>query len=287
MRERPYLVLLAAVVCVSLASVLVRAAAAPALAIAVYRVGLASLLLGPFALPDLLRTFPSLGPRLRWSLLGAGVALGVHFAAWISSLSYTSIASSVLLVNTAPLLTLVLSRVFLKETPPPLVLFAMGIALLGVALIAWGDMGSGPAPVRGDLLAGLGALALSVYHVFGRALRNALPLGAYVLGVWLVGAFFLAALAIVTGVPLAGYSGRTLLVFLALALVPTLGGHGLQNRALRFLPAPTVGLFLLGEPVGASVLAYFFYSEIPTRTTLVGGAFVLLGLVLATLGGLP
>jgi drug/metabolite transporter (DMT)-like permease len=286
-RERPYLVLFAAVVCVSLASVLVRAAVAPAFAIAVYRMGLASLLLGPFTLPALWSSFPSLALRLRWSLVGAGIALGVHFASWISSLSYTSIASSVLLVNTAPLVTLVLSRAFLKETPPPTVLLAMGLALFGVALIAWGDLGSGPAPVRGDLLAALGAVALSVYHVFGRALRNALPLGAYVLGVWLVATLFLGALAIATGVPLWGYSRRSLLVFLSLALVPTLGGHGLQNRALRFLPAPTVGLFLLGEPVGASALAYFFYSEIPSRTTLVGGAAVLLGLALTTLGGLP
>jgi drug/metabolite transporter (DMT)-like permease len=285
-RERPYVVLVAAVFCVSLASVLVKAAEAPALAIAVYRVGLASLFLSPFALPALLRSFPLLPPGLRWGLVSAGIALGLHFATWISSLSFTSIASSVLLVNTAPLLTLALSRAILKETPPSLVVVAMGIALLGVALIAWGDFASGPDPVKGDLLAVAGALALSVYHVAGRALRNSLPLGAYVLGVWLVAAVALAALAIATGVPLRGFSARSVLAILALAVVPTLGGHGLQNRALRFLPAPTVGLFLLGEPVGATALAYLFYSEVPSRTTLLGGALVLAGLALATLGGL-
>jgi drug/metabolite transporter (DMT)-like permease len=284
-RERPYLVVFGAVLCVSLGSILVRVAAAPALAVALYRVGVASLLLSPFALPSLIRSFPTLSSREKRALLGAGLALGLHFATWILSLSYTSIASSVLLVNTAPLVTLLLSRVFLAETPPPSVLAAMGLALCGVALIAWGDWGSGPDPVKGDLLAAAGAVALSVYHVVGRALRTALPLGAYVLGVWSTAAAFLLVPTILLSVPLTGYAPHTLAALLGLALIPTLGGHGLVNRALRFLPAPTVGLFMLGEPIGASALAYLVFSEVPSRTTLIGGAAVLLGLALATLGG--
>jgi len=282
-RERPYAVLLLAVACVSVGSILVRLAAAPPLAVAFFRVGLASLVVSPFALPTLLTTFPALSRGHKATLLGAGIALGLHFATWIASLSFTSIASSVLIVNTAPLSTLVLSRVFLSETPPRAVVVAIGIALLGVALIGFGDWGE--SHVKGDLLAAAGAVALSAYHVIGRALRKALPLNAYILGIWATASVLLAGLSLGTGVPLWGYSQRTLLTFLALALVPTLAGHGLANRSLRSLPAATVGLFMLGEPIGASALAFVLYREVPSPTTLVGGGIVLLGLVLAILGG--
>ena len=116
--------------------------------------------------------------------------------------------------------------------------------------------------------------------MIGRGLRDALPLNAYVLGVWGTAALALAPLARGFGVPLGGYPGRTWLVFLALAVVPTLGGHGLVNKSLRAVPAPTVGLFLLGEPVIASVLAWLLFHETPGAWTLSGGAIVLAALVL-------
>jgi drug/metabolite transporter (DMT)-like permease len=283
--RHPYLVVLAAVVCVSSGSILVRLAQAPALAVAFYRVALASLLVSPFALRPLADHVPRMPSGQLASLLGAGLALGIHFATWIESLSLTSIASSVLIVNAAPVVTLLLSRIVLKETPPKAVLVAIAIALAGVLRIAWGDWGGGRDPVTGDLLAFAGAVSLSVYHVIGRGLRQALPLGAYILGVWATSALVLAVLATLLGVHLTGYPPRTAGVFLALALIPTIAGHGLVNLSLRLLPAPTVGLFLLGEPVGASILAYLLFAEVPTSSTLTGGAVVLLGLALATRGG--
>jgi len=125
-----------------------------------------------------------------------------------------------------------------------------------------------------------GAAALAVYQVIGRGLRGALPLDAYVLGVWSTAAFALAALARASGVSLGGYPVRTWLLFTALAVVPTIGGHGLVNKSLRALPATTVGLFLLGEPVGASLLAWLILREAPGPATLEGGAVVLAALAL-------
>src|SRR6185369_12445871 len=115
----------------------------PALAVALYRVGLATLLLSPFALPALGRTLGGLSAARRLALLGSGVALGVHFATWTLSLSYTSVAVSVLLVNTAPLFTLGFSRALLGESVSPAVVGAMGLALLGAVLIAAGDWAGG------------------------------------------------------------------------------------------------------------------------------------------------
>jgi drug/metabolite transporter (DMT)-like permease len=279
----PWVTLSLAVLFVSFGAILVRLAAAPPLAVSFYRVALASLLLLPFAAREARTSWPALGSRRRLLLLAAGLALALHFATWIASLSYTTVASSVLLVNTAPLFAIVLSRVFLREKPSRTVLLAIPVALVGAGLIAFGDWTGSPGSLLGNGLAVAGAVTVALYQVIGRGLRDALPLNAYVLGVWGTAAVALAALARGFGVPLGGYPKRTWLVFLALAVVPTLGGHGLVNKSLRSLPAPTVGLFLLGEPVIASLLAWLLLREVPGPWTLAGGAIVLaaLGLVLA------
>jgi drug/metabolite transporter (DMT)-like permease len=281
----PYLTLIAAVLCVSFGSILVRLAAAPALAVSFHRVFLASLILAPFASLPLIRALRRLPVRERVLLVASGLSLAIHFATWIASLSYTSVASSVLLVNTTPLFTLGLSRLFLGEGVPRVVSHAILLAMAGAGLIAAGDWAAGSDSLFGDVLALVGAVTLSAYHIVGRGLRNALPLGAYVLGVWATAAAILALIATLARVTLTAYPARTFGVFLALALVPTLGGHGLVNRALRALPAPTVSVFLLGEPVGATLLALAIFGEVPTPWTLAGGAVVLFALVLVARSG--
>jgi hypothetical protein len=178
-------------------------------------------------------------------------------------------------VNTAPLFAVVLSRVFLHERPPVVVQVAIPVAFAGAALIALGDWTGSPGSLLGNGLAVAGAVTLAAYQVVGRGLRDALPLDAYVLAVWGTAALALLALALSFGVPLGGYPGRTWLLFVALAIVPTIGGHGLVNKSVRSLPAPTVGLFLLGEPVIASLLAWLLLREAPGPWTLAGGAVVL------------
>ncbi|HEY2942546.1 MAG TPA: DMT family transporter [Vicinamibacteria bacterium] len=279
----PYVPLALAVVCISTGSIFVRMASAPPLAVAFYRIFLASVLLAPFAARSARRSWPALPARARVLLLASGVALGVHFATWIASLSFTSVAASVLLVNTTPLFTLAFSRAFLAEGVAPAVMGAMGLALAGAGLIAAGDWAEGTNSLTGDLLALAGAVTMSLYHVIGRGLRAALPLDAYVLAVWSTAAVTLAGLTAAARVSLTGYPPRTYAFLVALAVVPTLGGHGLVNRSLRRLPAPTVGLFLLGEPVGATILAYLLFHEVPSAWTLTGGAVVMAALTMLVL----
>jgi drug/metabolite transporter (DMT)-like permease len=278
-----YLPLLLAVACVSSASIFVRLAAAPALAVAFHRLFQASVLLSPFGGKPLLVSWRTLPSSRRVAILGAGVALALHFATWIASLSYTSVASSVLLVNTAPLFSIVLTRLALREPVPRVVVSATLFAIAGAALIALGDWQASAHSLKGDLLALVGAVTLSLYHVTGRGLRAALPLNAYVLAVWGSAAATLALLSAAGRVPLVGFAPGTWAAFGALAVIPTLGGHGLMNRALRTLSAPTVGLFLLGEPIGAAILAYFIFGEVPSVTTWLGGAIVIAALALVVL----
>ncbi|HET7746254.1 MAG TPA: DMT family transporter [Vicinamibacteria bacterium] len=284
-RPHPYAVLALAVACVSVGSLLIRLAASPALAVAFYRIALAAALVAPLGLPAARAAWRGLPTGRRRAVVAAGLALALHFATWIASLSYTSVAASVLLVNTAPLFTIVFARVFLGERPTRLVLAAMAIALVGAFLIAAGDWTGGLGSLTGAALAVAGAVTLSAYHVVGRGLRDALPLTTYVFVVWAVAAAALGALAVALGVPLAGYTARTWAAFAGLAVIPTVLGHGLVNRSLRALSAPTVGLFLLGEPVLASLLAWAFLDEAPGAMTLAGGALVLLALVLVVRGG--
>jgi drug/metabolite transporter (DMT)-like permease len=277
---RPYGLLALAVLCVSVGSIFIRLAAAPPLAVAFYRITLATLILAPFAAGSAARTWPVLSARRRLAMIGAGVALGVHFATWIASLSFTSVAASVLLVNTAPLFTLAFSRLVLRETVTPAVVAAMAVALVGAALIAAADWAQSATSLLGSGLAVAGAVTLSAYHVVGRGLRDALPLPAYVLCVWAGAAATLGLLVALAGVPITGYPARTFAWLLALAVVPTVLGHGLVNLSLRAFPAPTVGLFLLGEPVAAAALAYAVFGERPGALTLAGGVLVMAALVI-------
>jgi drug/metabolite transporter (DMT)-like permease len=281
----PYVLMALAVFCVSLGSILVRMAQAPPLAVSFQRVCIASLVLLPFAARDTAHSWTRIGSRRQLLLAAAGIALALHFATWIASLSHTSVAASVLIVNTAPLFSFALSRLFLRETPGPVVLRAGLLALCGAVLIAAGDWTGGAGSLLGIGLALAGAVTLAIYHVTGRGLREALPLRAYILVVWATAAAALALTALAGRVTLFAYPPRTLVVFVLLALIPTLAGHGLVNRVLRDLPAPTVGLFMLGEPVGASLMAWALFGEVPSSLTLAGGALVLVALAWIVRGG--
>ncbi len=218
------------------------------------------------------------------ALFAAGGCLALHFVTWIASLSYTSVAASVLLVNTAPLFSIALSGLLLRESPTFSVALATLLGLAGAGLIGIGDYRGDLGSLKGAALAVAGAATLAGYHVAGRALRAALPLRAYLLGAWGISAAILGVLAAAAGTPLLEFPARTWAAFLGLAIVPTLLGHGLVNLSLRSLPAPTIGLFLLGEPLSAAALAGFFLGEIPTGWTFAGGAVVLAALTLVVLG---
>jgi len=280
-RFPPRLALLVSILAVSSASILIRWAQAPPLAVASWRMVLSSLMVLPFFLVgggvDELRR-AGVGVVVR--LVVIGVVLAVHFASWITSLSLTTVASSVLFVHVDPLLVALVSHFWLGERLGARGFAGVVLGFLGASLIAWGDVAPGGGSLVGDLLALLGGVMLGLYILGGRVARRNLTLVAYVFPVYLTAAVVLLGLSWVMGVGLVGYPPRTMGLFALIALIPMIFGHTVYNWALRYVSAPLVSVSLLGEPVGASILAYLVLGEEPGLHVLVGGAVTLAGILL-------
>ena len=287
-----------AIIAVSTGSIFVRFAQreAPSLVIAALRMGFAVLAIAPFAI---IRYRSELRMLTRHELLLgvlSGGFLAVHFAAWITSLEYTSIVSSVVIVSTGPLWVALFSPLFLKEQLSRPVLIGMLLALLGGTVIALGDScqisGGLVCPsmsgfLHGDALLGnflalVGAWAVAGYLMVGRRLRSGMSLVPYIFLVYGIAATALCVAMLAVGQHPVGFSGMTYVWILLLALVPQLIGHTTFNWILRFMPATLVAITTLGEPVGAAVLAYFILQEIPASLTLFGGLLILVGIYIST-----
>ena len=272
------------VLSVSWAAILVRLADAPALAIAAWRLVLAGAAALAFALLRRRAELRALDGRAYSLLAGAGLALALHFATWISSLRLTSVASSVALVTTQPVWVALLSRALLRERIAPRVAGGIALAVLGGVAMAGGDVATGPRALAGDALALAGAIAAALYFVAGRRVRARLSAGAYVGVVYPVAALGLLALAIGAGTQLTGFGARTWTALALLALVPQLLGHSLLNWSLRWLSGTFVAVTIVAEPVMSIVLAIPVLGERPSSTQVVGGLLLLAGVALAASG---
>ena len=282
----PNLVLLISIAAVSSASILIRWANAPPLAVASYRMVLSVVLLSPFFLRN--NGFEKLRKqslRQLISLFAVGLVLAIHFASWITSLSLTTVASSVIFVHIDPIFVAIVSHFFLGDRITRRTLAGIIISFIGVTIIAMGDANAGAANLTGDILALIGGIMLGLYILGGRVYRKSLDLTTYVTPVYSSAAVVLVAMSLFTGTPLYGFDARTYDFFFLIALIPMIFGHTLYNWALRYISAPIVSLSLLGEPVGASILALLLLGEVPSDFTVVGGVVTLAGILLSAYRG--
>ena len=288
--RRAPVVLLLALVGVSLSGPLVRLSHAAPLAIASWRLGFSLVIIAiALAITGEWRQWQRLTRRELLIATGAGTMLALHFWSWNTSITLTSVAASVVLVNTQPVVVALLSVFWLREAPSRRQWIGIAIAMTGALIVASPDFTAHPTTVAahprawlGDLLALLGALAAAVYFVSGRRLRASLDLWAYVGLVYGACLVVLLLLVAVTGAPLAPQPSRELAIFAALALGPMLLGHTGLNWALKHSPAYVVNLTLLGEPIGATLIAAMLpgIREVPGPATFIGGAVVFAGVLL-------
>jgi len=256
--------------------------AVPPLVIAFYRMAIATALMLPVALAFKWREIASLARKDLGLMALGGFCLAVHFGAWITSLKYVPIATSIVLVNSHPLFVVIASYFLLGERPPRRGLIGTGIGLAGMAVMSHDALGSVQLAMKGDGLAVLGALAVVGYFIVGRKARARISLLGYVTPLYAVCSLFLLIWVLMAGNRLAPYGAEVWAYLGALAVVPTIIGHTVFNWALKHVRPTAISLAFLGEPVIASVLALIFFAQRPPLATFVGGALVLAGIYLTT-----
>jgi drug/metabolite transporter (DMT)-like permease len=296
-------VLLGGILAVSTASIFIKFAqhaGAASIVIAAFRMTLATLGLAPFALTRYRSDLHRLS-RNDWLLaLLSGTFLALHFAVWITSLQYTSVASSVVLVTTTPLWVALFAPLVLRERAGMWTYIGLILALAGGTVVGLSDACSwqggsfqcpsaasffGGTAFLGDFLALAGAWMAAGYMLVGRKLRARIDLIPYIFVVYGMAALVLIVIMFGVGESPLGYTPVTYLWLVLLALVPQLLGHSIFNWSLKYVPVALVSLTLLGEPVGSTVLAYFILQESPGWVKLGAAILILAGIWLASRTG--
>jgi len=283
------LVLAAALVGISFAGPLTRLSSANPLAIAAWRLSFSLIVVAAaLLLTGEWREWKRLTGREVAFAVAAGVALALHFWAWNASVHLTTVAASVTLVNLQPPIIVAISALFLREYPSRRQVFGIAVAVIGAIVIgvpAWlNSRGGAPSgALLGNLLAISAAVTAAIYFTIGRHLRATYGIWAYVGLCYGACTITLILMATMTGVSLAPQPPREIAIFAGLALGPMLLGHTGLNWSLKYMPAYVVNLVVLGEPLGATILAALIPSirQIPSPMTIVGGVIVLTGVLLA------
>jgi len=295
--------LLTAILAASTASIFIRLAqaqGAASIVIAAARLTIASLVLAPLALSRHRTALQQLA-RGEWMLaLLSGIFLAFHFATWISSLQYTTVASSAVLVSTTPLWVALLAPLVLHEQAGKWAMVGMFLALAGGIIVALSDTCSvqagsiacpalqvflGGKAFLGDLLALLGAWMAAAYMLVGRKLRAKMDLVPYIFIVYGMAALVLIVIMLAMGKSPLGYPPAAWLWFVLLAFIPQLFGHTMYNWSLKYVPASFVSITLLGEPIGSTILAVIIFQETPGWVKLLGAVLILAGIWMSSRSG--
>lgn len=271
------LLMVIGIVAISFSSIFIKWSSAPASVQGMYRLLFTSLLMLPFARP-----YSGAVVALRkkdWLLLGlSGMMLALHFLLWMGSLKFTSVASSTMIMALEPVFIMLGAYVLYKEKSSASAMLGLAIAIFGVAFIGWGDIGLSSDNVKGDLLSIGGTAAVAAHMLLGQKLVARMPSYLYSLIVFLSASASFAVYNLLSGITFFGYPPKEWGIFLLLAIVPTVFGHILFNWLLQYASATTVSMSILGEPVGASLLAYLLLGEQLTGLQWAGGLLVMGGL---------
>ncbi|MEC9488597.1 MAG: DMT family transporter [Halanaerobium sp.] len=279
---RTYGFLFIGVLAVSFAAVFIKIAQAPPEIIAFYRLFLATIVISPYVIYKYGREIFRLQAREFFYVFLAGLFLSLHFIFWIDSFNHTSVASSVLILAVEPIFVALISRVAFSEPLYRSLAWGMLLALGGSFIIGYGDFHLGASFLRGDLLALIGTIWAGCYLLVGRRVRRDMEIIPYIFWVYGIASIILGLYAYIKGSPFGGFDTTTWYALVGLALIPTIIGHTFLNWALKHISASLVALSILGEPVGATTLAWLLLGEEPPATSLLGGLVIFAGIYIAT-----
>ena len=284
--------LFSAVLAVSTASLFVRFAIAPLgdaspLAAAFWRGAIAGVTFLPLlCMPKFFEQLREMASKQFWLIAASATVISLHQICFITSLSLTSVSASTFLTSTQPIFTALLGGLLIREHVSTRSWLAIFGAILGMGIITLSRSPEN-APhehaLYGNLLALLAALLASLYTLAARRLRQRTPIVPYMFVVNLSGSVFLGIIMAVVGLNFAHYSAPSWTGLILLGLVPTFVGHSLLTYAVGHLRAFVVNAAILGEPVGATILAAIFLNELPSPWTLIGGAVIIACILLIVL----
>lgn len=282
-----FLVLLVSVISVSFASIFIKLCPeVPSITISFYRMAVSGIVISFFALNNL-KELKSINKKLIFLNILSGVALGLHFIFWISSLKYTSVASSVALVTLNPIFVGIFSYIFFKEKPSINLIIGILLSIIGSFILAFGDkptlelIKEGKNPLLGDILALLGAIMASFYIILGSAVRKNVSLLTYNFIAYNSSFIFLYFVVLLTKNPFFGFNKISYLYLFLLGVIPQLIGHTGFNWALKYVKPVLIAITILGEPIGATILALMIFNEIPKGTQLLGMSLIFIAIMVS------
>lgn len=275
-KSRIYIAIFLAVACMSTSSIIIKSTHAPAIIIAFYRVVFTAGIAFLIGNRQVVKSARQIVRNDWYYIIGSGVFLALHFAFWNTSLSYTSVSSSVLFTNLQVIFVIIFSLVFLKEKLNPLAIAGIMAALAGSILIVSGDLGAGK--FFGDMLALASGLFIAIYYIIGRRVRSRIDAVSYTCFTAGVAILVLWLISLAGKLNMTGYPPREWFMFFLLALAAGICGHLVLNWALKYVKAPIVSVSILGESVGATILAFFIFGESLLWYQIAGGLLILTGI---------
>jgi len=288
MDKKPYIALFISVVSVSFAAIFIVSVSenVSPLSISFYRLLFTFLLISPavFFVKKYREEILGLSRPTFFIMLGIGVILAFHFALWITSLDYTSVASSVILVTAHPVLVAPVAHYFFKEKLSFVNIAGIFVSLVGVAILVFGNYGLGSMTFEGNILAILGGAAAGLYILGGRKVRRSVSVVSYAFVVYGVGTVVLFFVCLFFGVSLYNLNLVDYEIIFMMAVVSGVFGHTFYNWSLGHVRASVASVVLLGEPLGSTVLALMlpWIQQVPSYYTAVGGSIILLGVYLTS-----
>lgn len=263
------------IIAISFSAIFVKWSDAPATILSMYRMWLAGIFMLPMVYINR-KEFKKLSKKDWWFLLFSGAFLALHFALWFGSLKLTTVASSTIILALQPLVSLVGGFLLYRERTTSSAIMTMGIAIIGAMMIGWGDIGLSKASLLGDLLSFLSVIAVVGYLLIGQSIVKKVSHWVYTSTVFLIAALLLTIFNVSSGEAFTGYPPKEWGIFLLLAIVPSLS-HVINNWLLNYVNATTISMSILGEPVGATILAVILLEERLSGSQIAGGLLVLAG----------
>ena len=249
-----------------------------AISISFWRMFLASFILWIFSL------FKPQGKikisKNRNKIIYAGVLLGFHFALFFEAIKITSISNATFLGTLAPFFTLILEIYFLKRKFSRVVLLGLIVTFFGSIIILVYDFDLSTSFTLGNIYAVLCSICLAIAFVIAEKVRENENTIVYTRTLYLSAALTLLLISFFANETLMINNHIDFLGLLFLGLVPTIIGHNSIYYAIKYVSPTIVAAFPLGEPIIATVLAYFIFNEFITFNIYIGGALTLVGLIL-------